>query len=71
MEEEMMYEMRLPPGVTQKMVAQVITDFELEIKHTETGPLLYGKKENLEKAQDYIIKALNERLRELEEGHKR
>jgi len=51
------------------MVAQVITDFELELKHTESGPILYGKIENLEKAQDYIIKALNERLRELEEGH--
>jgi hypothetical protein len=69
MDEEMMYEMRLPPVVTQKMVAQVITDFELELKHTESGPILYGKIENLEKAQDYIIKALNERLRELEEGH--
>jgi hypothetical protein len=65
MEEKMMYEMRLPPGVTERLVAQVITKFNLEIKNTDDGPLLYGKKEDLENAQDYIIKALNERLKEL------
>jgi hypothetical protein len=66
MEEEMMYEMRIPPGVTERLVAQVITQFNLEIKNTDDGPLLYGKKEDLESAQDYIVKALNERLKELE-----
>jgi hypothetical protein len=66
MEEEMLYEMRIPPGVTERLVAQVITQFNLEIKNTDDGPLLYGKKEDLESAQDYIVKALNERLKELE-----
>jgi hypothetical protein len=66
MEEEMMYEMRIPPGVTERLVAQVITHFNLELKNTDDGPLLYGKKEDLENAQDYIVKALNERLKELE-----
>jgi hypothetical protein len=66
MEEEMMYEMRIPPGVTERLVAQVITQFNLELKNTDDGPLLYGKKEDLECAQDYIVKALNERLKELE-----
>jgi hypothetical protein len=66
MEEEMMYEMRIPPGVTERLVAQVITQFNLELKNTDDGPLLYGKKEDLESAQDYIVKALNERLKELE-----
>jgi len=71
MEEETMYEMRIPPGVTESMVAHVVRDFEVELKPTEEGPVFYGKKEVLEKAQDYIIKALNERLRELEEGRKK
>ena len=62
----MMYEMRIPPGVTERLVAQVITQFNLELKNTDDGPLLYGKKEDLESAQDYIVKALNERLKELE-----
>jgi hypothetical protein len=66
MGEEMMYEMRIPPGVTERLVAQVITQFNLELKNTDDGPLLYGKKEDLESAQDYIVKALNERLKELE-----
>jgi hypothetical protein len=66
MEEEMMYEMRIPPGVTERLVAQVITQYNLELKNTDDGPLLYGKKEDLESAQDYIVKALNERLKELE-----
>jgi len=66
---EEMYEMRLPPGVTERLVAHVITQFNLEIKNTDLGPVLYGKKEDLENAQDYIIKALNERLKELD-GHK-
>jgi len=61
----MMYEMRLPPGVTERLVARVITEFNLEIKNTDEGSLLYGKKEDLENAQDFIIKALNERLKEL------
>ena len=65
----MMYEMRIPPGVTERLVAQVITQFNLELKNTDDGPLLYGKKKDLENAQDYIVKALNERLKELE-GHK-
>jgi hypothetical protein len=66
MEEEMMYEMRIPPGVTERLVAQVITQYNLELKNTDDGPLLYGKKEDLESAQDYIVKALNERLKELD-----
>jgi hypothetical protein len=65
MEKEMMYEMRIPPGVTERLVAHVITQYNLELKNTDDGPLLYGKKEDLESAQDYIIKALNERLKEL------
>lgn len=64
----MMYEMRIPHGVTESMVAQVVVDFELEIKPSEEGPVLYGTKENLEKAQDHIIKALNERLQQLKKG---
>ena len=71
MEEEMMYEMRIPAGVTESMVAHVVRDFDVELKPTEEGPIFYGKKDVLENVQDYIVKALNQRLRELEEGGKK
>ncbi len=64
--EEELYEMRIPAGVTERMMAEVITKFELELKNTDDGPLLYGKKQNLENAYDHIAKALNQRLKELE-----
>nr|WP_319374327.1 hypothetical protein [uncultured Methanobacterium sp.] len=66
MDEDMMYEMRIPHGVTERMMAEVVTKFDLELKNTDDGPLLYGTKENLENAQDHIVKALNERIKELE-----
>ena len=66
MDEDMIYEMRIPPGVTEGMVAEVVGKFDLELKNTDDGPLLCGKKENLENAQDHIVKALNERIIKLE-----
>jgi hypothetical protein len=45
---------------------EVINEFGLELKSTDYGPVLLGKKEDLEKAQDHIVKALNQRLKELE-----
>lgn len=66
-----MYEMRIPAGVTESMVAHVVRDFDVELKPTEEGPIFFGKKDVLENVQDYIVKALNQRLRELEEGGKK
>jgi hypothetical protein len=66
MDEEMLYEMRIPAGITEGIMVEVITKFGLEIKNTDDGPMLQGKKEDLEKAQDHIVKALNQRLKELE-----
>jgi hypothetical protein len=63
----MKYEMRLPPGVPGQVLAEVLEKHELEVKQTDYGPVLYGEKEQLEDAQDIIIKALNERIKELEE----
>jgi len=66
----MKYEMRLPPGVTERSVAAVIGKYELEIKQTDYGPVLYGEKEDLEKARDDIVKDINERLKELKSRKK-
>ena len=61
MEEEPVYEMKL----TKQMLAHVIEQFDVELKQTEFGPKLQGTKEELEKAQDYIVKVMKERLDEL------
>jgi hypothetical protein len=62
----MKYEMIIPAGITTQIMADIINKYNLELKHTDYGPALYGEKEDLEKAKDEIIKALNERISELE-----
>lgn len=62
----MKYEMRIPMGVPGQVLAEVLEKHDLEVKQTDYGPILYGEKEQLEDAQDMIIRALNERIKELE-----
>jgi len=59
------YEMRLPMGVGEQILANTIEKFEVELKHTDYGPILVGKMEELENAKDFIVKSINERLNEL------
>lgn len=60
------YEMRIPPGVTGQIVANVMEQFDLDVKQTDFGPVFIGEMKNLENARDYIVKELNERIAELE-----
>ncbi|MGO9388012.1 MAG: hypothetical protein ACLPWD_08220 [Methanobacterium sp.] len=66
MDEEVKYEMRIPQGVSVQILANVMEKFNLEVKQSDDGPSLYGEKEKLENARDYIVKALNERIKDLE-----
>jgi hypothetical protein len=66
MDEEVKYEMRIPQGVSVQILANVMEKFNLEVKQSDDGPFLYGEKEKLENARDYIVKALNERIKDLE-----
>lgn len=59
------YEMRLPNGVSEQTLANVIQEFEVELKHTDFGPVLIGNPDELENARDFIVKSLNERLNQL------
>ncbi len=64
----MKYEMRIPPGTPGQILAEVMEKYnELELKQTDYGPVLLGEKEDLEGAQDIIIRSLNERIKELED----
>jgi hypothetical protein len=60
------FEMRIPPGVTGQIIANVMENYDLEVKQTDMGPVFQGEIKNLEDARDYIVKALNERIVELE-----
>ena len=60
------YEMKLPNGVGEQVLAHTIDKFDVKLKHTEYGPILVGAQEELEKALDFIVNAINERLNELE-----
>ena len=67
MEDETKYEMMIPRGVSGQILAKLLEEYpEITIKQSEDGPLLLGEKEKLEEAQDYIVKALNERIQQLE-----
>ena len=58
--------MKLPPGVPAQVIAEILEKYDLEVKQTDYGPIMYGTKEELEEAQEIILKALNDRIRELE-----
>jgi hypothetical protein len=62
--------MRIPPGVTERNMAEIISNYEVELAHTDDGPVLKGEMEELEKIRDYMIKSLNERIKEFENSKK-
>lgn len=59
--------MRIPPGVTERNMAEIITNYDVDLAHTDNGPVLKGEMEELEKVREYMVKSLNERI-ELFEG---
>ncbi|PKL66248.1 MAG: hypothetical protein CVV28_11655 [Methanobacteriales archaeon HGW-Methanobacteriales-1] len=66
----MLYEMRIPPGVTERNMAEIITNYEVDLAHTDHGPVLKGEMEELEKVREYMVKSLNERIELFEEQKK-
>lgn len=64
----MEYEMRIPPGTPGQIIAKVMEKYDkLEFKQTDYGPIFCGEKQDLEGAQDIIVKGLNQRIKELED----
>lgn len=60
--------MRIPPGTPSKLVEEVMEKYgKLEFKQTEQGPVIVGEKQDLEGAQDIIIRGLNQRIKDLED----
>ncbi|MCQ2738032.1 MAG: hypothetical protein MJ224_05445 [archaeon] len=66
MAKEKLYEMKLPNGVGEQMLAHVYEQFNVELKQTEYGPKLLGTQEELTKAQDFLVNTMKKRLEELD-----
>ena len=66
MEEKEEFQMGIPNGVGEAMLAHAIDKFDIKLEHTEFGPKLIGSYEELEKAKQFLADAIAERLKELE-----
>ena len=65
-EEKEEYEMGLPNGVGEQMLAHAFEKFDIKLEQTEFGPKIIGEQEELVKARDFLENAIRERLAELE-----
>lgn len=66
MDEKQEFEMGLPNGVGEQMLAHTIEKFDVKLEHTEFGPKLIGTYEELEKAKVFLYEAIEARLNQLE-----
>lgn len=66
MEEKEEFQMGLPNGVGEAMLAHAIEKFDVKLEHSEFGPLLIGSYEELEKTKKFLADAIAERIKELE-----
>ena len=65
-EEKEEFEMGLPTGVGEAMLAQAFDKFDIKLEQTEFGPKIIGEYEELLKAREFLVNAIQERLEELE-----
>ena len=65
-EEKEEFEMGIPNGVGEAMLAHAFEKFDIKLEQTEWGPKLIGEYDELVKARDFLENAIRERLAELE-----
>ena len=65
-EEKQEYEMGLPNGVGEQMLAHTFEKFDIKLEQTEFGPKIIGEYDELVKTKDFLENAIRERLAELE-----
>ncbi|MBO6124069.1 MAG: hypothetical protein J6P09_09540 [Methanobrevibacter sp.] len=65
-EEKQEYEMGLPNGVGEQMLAHAFEKFDIKLEQTEFGPKIIGEYDELVKTKDFLENAIRERLAELE-----
>ena len=64
-EEKEEFEMGIPNGVGEAMLAHAFEKFDVKLEQTEWGPKLIGEYDELVKARDFLENAIRERLKEL------
>ena len=65
-EEKEEFEMSIPNGVGEAMLAHAFEKFDIKLEQTEWGPKIIGEYDELVKARDFLENAIRERLAELE-----
>jgi len=65
-EEKQEFEMGLPNGVGEAMLAHAFEKFDFKLEQTEFGPKLVGEYDELVKVKEFLANAIEERLKELE-----
>lgn len=65
-EEKQEFEMGLPNGVGEQMLAHAFEKFNVKLEHSEFGPKLIGEYDELVKAKEFLEEAIRARLKELE-----
>ncbi|MBQ8016747.1 MAG: hypothetical protein IJ258_01445 [Methanobrevibacter sp.] len=66
MEEKQEYEMGLPNGVGEKMLAHAFEKFDIKLEQTEFGPKIIGEYDELVKAKEFLENEIKERLKQLQ-----
>ncbi|WP_298500161.1 hypothetical protein [uncultured Methanobrevibacter sp.] len=65
-DEKQEFEMGIPNGVGEAMLAHAFEKFDFKLEQTEFGPKLIGEYDELVKVRDFLENAIRERLQELE-----
>lgn len=65
-DEKQEFEMGLPNGVGEQMLAHAFEKFDITLEQTEFGPKIIGEYDELVKAKEFFEEAIKKRLEELE-----
>ena len=65
-DEKQEFQMGIPNGVGEAMLAHAFEKFDIKLEQTEFGPKIIGEYEELVKAREFLENAIRERLKELE-----
>ncbi|WP_432645514.1 hypothetical protein [Methanobrevibacter sp.] len=65
-EEKEEFEMGLPNGVGEQMLAHAFEKFNIKLEQTEFGPKIIGEYDELVKAKEFLETSIRDRLKELE-----
>ena len=60
------FQMGIPNGVGEAMLAHAFEKFYIKLEQTEFGPVLIGDYDELVKVKAFLANAIQERLNELE-----